>query len=128
MNIGRRKLVVGQFLGLHPSDFVATQGHRRTTQEVTLKQVEGDGLGLIVMIDLEQMCGRLHLYGQFFPHLSFKTGFQTLSGFLLAARELPVPSKMAALRPPRDEEFSVFPEQTSRHMKMRFRHDITGVP
>jgi hypothetical protein len=87
-----------------------------------LKQVKGYGLGLIVVIDLKQVFDGLHLHAQFFLDFSFKTGFQALPGFLLSARELPVPGKMAAFRPPRDEELSVFPDQTCGHMKMGRGH------
>jgi hypothetical protein len=110
LNIRRRKLVVGQFLWLHPSEFITTQGRRGTVQPVALKEVEGDGLALIVVIDLKKAFDGLHPHAQFFPDLSFKTGFHALSGLLLAARELPVPGKMASLGPPRNEKLSVFPD------------------
>jgi len=94
----------------------------RTVQPRALKQVKGYGLGLIVVIDLKQVFDGLHLHAQFFLDLSFKTGFQALPGFLLSARELPVPGKMASFRPSRDEELSVFPDQTCGHMKMGLAH------
>ena len=122
MNIRGRELIVGQFLRLHPSELITTQGSRRPFHPVTLKQVKGDGLGLIVVIDLKQVLYSLHLHGQFFPEFAFNAGFQALSGFLLASWELPVPGKVAARRPPCDQDISVLPDQTRSHMKMMFRH------
>ena len=122
LKVRGRKLIVGQFLGVHPSDFVTANRGRRTVQPRTLKKVKGDGLGLIGVIDLNEVCDGLHLHAQFFADLSFNTGFQALSGFLLSARKLPVPAKMAFLRPSRNENLSVFPDQTCGHMKMMFRH------
>jgi hypothetical protein len=110
LNIRGRELIVGQFLRLHPSELVTTQGSRRPFQPITLKQVKGDGLALIVVVDLDQVLYSLHLHGQLFPKFAFKAGFQALSGFLLASWELPVPGKVAARRPPRDEEISVLPD------------------
>jgi hypothetical protein len=104
------KSIVGQFLGPHPSEFLAAQRRWRAAQPGTIEQVKSDGLGLIVMTDLNKLLDGLHAHVQFFPDFSFKTGFQALSGFLLAARELPVPCKMAALGPLRDEELPVFPD------------------
>ena len=115
-------MIVGEVLRLHPSDFVTTNRSWRTVQPRALKQVKGYGFGLIVVIDLKQVFNGLHLHVQFFLDLSFKTGFQALSGFLLSARELPVPGKMASLRPSRDEELSVFPNKTCGHMKMGRGH------
>ena len=128
MKIRGWELKAGQFLGFHPLQFITAYGSRFALQPVTLKQVQGDGLGLIIVTDLKKVFDGLNLHGQFFPDLSFKTGFEALSGFLLPARELPVPCKMAALRPPRDQEFSVFPDQTCGHMKMGFVHVSIGVP
>jgi hypothetical protein len=121
-------LIVDQFFRRYPSEFSTTHRRWRTIEPRTLKQVKGDRLGLIVVIDLKQVFEGLHPHAQFFPNLSFKTGFQTLSGFLFSARELPVPCKMAALRPLRDEELSVFPDQTCGHVKMGFAHFFIGVP
>jgi hypothetical protein len=122
LDIRGRELIAGQFVRRHPSEFIATQGSGCTAHPLTLKQVEGDGLALIVVIDLEQVLDGLHLHGQLFHHLSFEAGFQGLSRLLLPARELPISCKMAALRPSRDEELSIFPDESRGHMKMVFRH------
>jgi hypothetical protein len=104
------KSEVGQFLGPHPSQFIAAQWLWRAAEPRTIEQMKGDGLGLIVMTDLNKLLEGLHPHPQFFSDFSFKTGFQALSRLLLAARELPVPCKMAALRPLRDEELPLFPD------------------
>jgi len=122
LEIGRRKSIERQVLGLHPSKVGTTQRSRRALHPVTLKEVQGDGLGLIIVIRSKHLFDGLHLQGQLFPHLSFKTGFQALSGLLLAAREFPIPCKMSALRPPRDQELATFPDQACGDMKMGFTH------
>jgi hypothetical protein len=122
LKIRRRQSIGGQFFGPHPPEIIATEGRWCAGQPRTIKQVKGDGLGVIVVTDLNKLRKGLHVHAQFFPDLPFKTHLQGLAGFLLSARKFPVPRKMAALGSLRDEELPVLPDQACGDMKVSLSH------
>jgi hypothetical protein len=65
LEIRGREFEVGEVFGSHPSDFVTAYGSRITAKPVAQKQVKGYGFDLIVVIDLKQVFGGLHLQAQF---------------------------------------------------------------
>jgi hypothetical protein len=119
-DIGGRELVISEFIGFYPSDFVTADRSRGAAQPRTLKEMKGYGLSFIFMIDLQKKF--LNLYGnpQFLLHLSFKARGEAFVFLLLAPREFPVAFEMASLGPSGDQDFSAVPNQTGGHVEMGF--------
>jgi hypothetical protein len=119
-DIRGRELVIGEFIGFHPSDFIAADRSWSAAQPSALKKMKGYGLCFIFMIDLQKKFFNFYGNPQFLPHFSFKAGGETFVFLLLAAREFPVALEMASLGPSRDQDFSAVPNQTGGHVEMGF--------
>ena len=121
-DIGGRELVSGEFIGFHPSDFVAADRSRGAAQPSTLKEMKGYGYCFIFMIDLQKKFFNLYRNPQFLLHLSFKARGEAFVFLLLAAREFPVALEMASLGPSGDQNLSVAEDKTGGHVEMGFGH------
>ncbi len=117
-----RELVIDEFIGLHPSDFITANRSRRAAQPNTLKEMKGYGLRLVVMVNFQKKF--LSPYGdsQLFPYFPFQARGEAFVFFLLPTGKFPIAPQVARFGPSRDQDSSVMPDKTRGHVEMRVGH------